>query len=64
MLNYNNKEFVAAVLNTIGVALTYLQTNYFENVEGVLAQKLADFDLVISRFKNEASLQPKQTILH
>ena len=63
LLNNNaqlqHKEFVAAVLNTIGVALTYLQTNYFENVEGVLAQKLADFDLVISRFKNEQAINYK-----
>ena len=64
LLNNNaqlqHKEFVAAVLNTIGVALTYLQTNYFENVEGVLAQKLADFDLVISRFKNEQAYNPSK----
>lgn len=60
LLNNNaqlqNKEFVAAVLNTIGVALTYLQDNYFENVEDVMAE----FDLSVSRFKNEATYSPSK----
>ena len=54
----SSKKFVAGVLNTIGAALTYLQNNYFENVEDVLAQKLAEFDLAVSRFKNEQAYNP------
>lgn len=49
----STKSFVAGALNTIGAALTYLQNNYFENVEAVLANKLNEFNLEVVNFQNQ-----------
>ena len=49
----STKAFTSAALNTLGAALTYLQNNYFENVEDVLAADLAAFNLAISKFINQ-----------
>lgn len=51
----STKSFVAGALNTISAALTYLQDNYFNNVEDVLAQNLNKFNLAISNFINKNS---------
>ena len=51
----STKSFVAGALNTISAALTYLQDNYFNNVENVLAQDLNKFNLAISNFINKNS---------
>ena len=49
----SSKSFIAGSLNIIGAALTYLQNNYFDNVEDVLAQDLIAFNLALSRFVNQ-----------
>lgn len=54
----STKAFTAGVLNTISAALTYLQDNYFENVEDILAQNLVEFNLAISHFVNEHNYNP------
>ena len=56
----STKGFVAGALNTIGAALTYLQNNYFENVEDVLAQDLDAFNLALSHFINQHAYSPTQ----
>jgi hypothetical protein len=49
------KDFTAGALNTIGAALTYLQNNYYNNVEDVLAADLAAFNLAISKFISKST---------
>ena len=49
----STKSLTAGVLNTISAALVYLQDNYFENVEDVLAQELDRFNIAISHFINQ-----------
>ena len=49
----DTKQFSASAFNIIGTALTYLQTNYFYNVESMLAENLDAFNLAIYRFANE-----------
>ena len=54
----STKATTAGVLNTINAALTYLQDNYFENVEDVLAQNLEELNLAISNFMDEHTYNP------
>ncbi len=54
----STKAMTAGVLNTINAALTYLQDNYFENVEDVLAQNLEELNLAISNFMDEHTYSP------
>lgn len=46
----STKAFTAGAINTIGAALTYLQDNYFNDVEKPLAENLDAFNLAISHF--------------
>ena len=54
----STKAMTAGVLNTINAALIYLQDNYFENVEDVLAQNLEELNLAISNFMDEHTYSP------
>ena len=56
----SSKSFVAGSLNIIGAALTYLQDNYFDNVEDVLAQDLDKFNLALTNFVNQHAYGPSQ----
>ena len=56
----STKAFTAGSLNIIGAALTYLQDNYFDNVEDVLAQDLANFNLALGKFINQHTYVPAQ----
>lgn len=56
----SSKSFVAGSLNIIGAALTYLQNNYFDNVEDVLAQDLDKFNLALTNFVNQHAYGPSQ----
>jgi hypothetical protein len=49
------KSFTANALNVISAALTYLQNNYYNNVENVLAADLAAFNLAINNFISKAT---------
>lgn len=49
----STKAFTAGAINTIGAALTYLQDNYFNNVESPLAEDLDALNLAIYHFTNQ-----------
>lgn len=56
----SSKTVMASVFNVLGSALTYLQDNYFENVEDNMEHKLEEMNLAISRFEDEHIYNPSE----